>query len=317
MGMRAITSSGIIKNPDIPEVMEVIKNGESVWIDLTSPSEAEISTLSRIIPIHPLNLEDCLPNEELPKVDEFLEYTFLLIYGIDRSDGDINAKELDILISKNILITVHHVYHNSIEYVWKICEKEPAILKEGSDNIAYRIIDGIIDRIIPIMDFIDERIDGLEDKIIEESTEGVVEEILCLKRNILHLRRLLNPQRDVIYKLSRHENPYINSKVRIYFTDIHDHIYRLYEELESMRDISSSLLEAHRSNMSLKMNKVMQKLTIIATIFMPLTFIVGLYGMNFENMPELKIPWAYPAVLIFMFILSIGLYIYFKIKDWF
>jgi len=224
--------------------------------------------------------------------------------------------ELDIFCGKHFIVTVHLSPVKAITACQEKYERNPSLIRRSADFFLHSIIDVLIDSYFPILDYWDDRIDQVEDDILGEEGEDILTEMILIKRNILALRRSLAPQRDVINRLARREFPLISPQASIYFRDVSDHMMRIYNTLESYRDLVSSLFEVHISMISNKMNSIMQRLTIIATIFMPLTFIVGVYGMNFRYMPELRWKVGYLVVWTVMIILGVGMYVYFKRKDW-
>jgi len=256
--------------------------GKPFWVDVHQPSKEQLTALGRVFGFHEISLEDCEIYSEMPKVEEFNRYLFVVLHGhgFDKENQEFEHRELNLFLTPTALVTVHLDVHHSIEAIRAQVEKDPAILAAGADSLFFRLVDFLAERYLPLLEGWEDDLDDLEDRVLEGGADGIVEEVISFKRRVIGLRRSINPQREIFRLLCSHENPYISPQVRVYLRDTYDHMYRVHEELEGIRDMLTSLMDAYRSNLSVKMNEVMQKLTIIATIFMPLTFVVGLLGMN-------------------------------------
>lgn len=256
--------------------------GKPFWVDVHEPSKEQLAILGRVFRFHEISLEDCEIYSEMPKVEEFNKYLFVVLHGhgFDKDTQEFEHRELNLFLTETALVTVHLDVHHSIDAIRAQVEKEPTILAAGADSLFFRIVDFLAERYLPLLDEWEEDLDDLEDRVLAGGADGIVEEVIAFKRRVIGLRRSINPQREIFRLLSSHENAFVTPQVRVYLRDTYDHMYRVHEELEGIRDMLTSLMDAYRSNLSVKMNEVMQKLTIVATIFMPLTFIVGLFGMN-------------------------------------
>jgi magnesium transporter len=190
------------------------------------------------------------------------------------------------------------------------------IRKQGADYLAYSMIDSIVDHYFLIMERLGERFEDLEDSVVSNPEPGILPTIYNLKRDMLFLRKSVWPLREAISKMQRTDSPLVSEAIKIYLRDVYDHTIQVIENIETFRDMSASLLETYLSSLSNKLNEVIKLLTIISTIFIPLTFLAGLYGMNFRFMPELESPWGYPAVLILMLLVVVVMLIYFWRKKW-
>lgn len=299
-----------------------------LWLDIKDPAEEEFGLLSEVFDFHPLSIEDARKPQALPKIEEFRKYVLVVFHGISYNPkmGRIESKEIDIFMGRNFIVSVHSNSSNDIEEVMRDMEKKFHIMARGPDIILHRIIDYLIDRCFPLLAYFDREIDELEGMIIAGragKTQEIIRKMMTLKRHILKVKQSIEPQRLVINRLTREETPFISERGSIYFRDVYDHIMRFYMELETYRDIIASTFEAYVSvvsnrmaEASNRMNEVMKTLTVIATIFMPLTFIVGLYGMNFRFMPELSWQYGYYAVLAAIAVIAILMYIFFRRKGW-
>ena len=295
----------------------LLAEGKPFWVDVHEPSLEQLAILGRVFGFHEISLEDCEVYSEMPKVEEFNNYLFVVLHGhgFDKESQEFEHRELNLFLTKTALVTVHLDVHVSVETIRAQVEKDPAILSAGADSLFFRLVDFLAERYLPLLEEWEDDLDDLEDRVLEGGADGIVEEVIAFKRRVIGLRRSINPQREIFRLLCSHENPFVTPQVRIYLRDTYDHMYRVHEELEGIRDMLTSLMDAYRSNLSVKMNEVMQKLTIIATIFMPLTFVVGLYGMNVE-IPEAKVRHAYFFILGGMALLAYFMVRFFRRKKW-
>jgi magnesium transporter len=272
-----------------------------------------------------LAIEDCQSYSELPKIDEYENHIFIVIHSITdiNHDGRLEVSELDIFCGKNYIVTVHSNTVKAINLTKEKYNKNHILLSRGNDFLLHTLLDVMVDNYFSLLDYWDERTEDIERRILSNDITGILEEIIFIRRSITELRKSIAPQREVINKLAKRDFPYISKEAGLYFRDIYDHILRVYEMLETYRDMINSAFESYLSifsnrlsEMSNNMNKVMQKLTIIATIFMPLTFIAGIYGMNFHIMPE--IPWKYGYVYFWSLVVLIAIimFFYFKKQKW-
>jgi magnesium transporter len=289
-----------------------------VWVDLT-PKEKELKELQETFGFHALEIEDCKKFTALPKMDEFEDHLFLIFHRVfyDFETHHLSVKEVNFFLGKNYLVSVHQESLEKIKEMKKKIKANPLLMKSGPDLVMHEILDLFIDDYLPIIDHWDEVIEKLEEKIIEGQTKGMLKKITRIKRNIAHFKKSISPQRDILNKLIRRDSRFISEKAVIYYRDIYDHLMRAYNSLEANRDLITSVFEAYLSMISNEMNKIMQRLTIVATIFMPLTLIAGIYGMNFHYMPELSWEYGYFAVLLGMVFVGTGMWIYFSRKRMF
>lgn len=298
--------------------------GKSVlWIDIENFSKDELYALKDIFNLHHLAIEDCLKFVELPKIDDYKDYLFCVFHKIDfdPKKSSFKMEEIDFFLGKNFIITVHMKPSPIIaKQIEKILENG-CITGGSPDRLMHSIMDSMIDNYFPLLDHWDEYIIQLEHIISKGSSDSMSEKLLSLKRDFSKLRKSLNPQRDLISKLAKREYPLISEKSTMYFKDIQDHMFRIYSTLENYNDMATMIFDLYISSISLKLNEtsnklniVMQKLTLVSTIFLPLTFIASLYGMNFKHMPELDWEYSYYIVILFMTIISFWMYMFFRKK---
>lgn len=329
--VKMINSFSVSKNRktrrDIPiqEYSKTIADkGNVLWVDIKDPSKDELSALAGIFNFHPLAIEDTIRFVELPKIDEYDSHLFVVFHkvSLDIDTEKLNTQEIDFFLGKNFIVTAHRGDCEIIEQVIEKVIKDAGILKNGPDFIMYSIMDIAIDQYFPVLDKFDDKLVEIEENLVKSKTNGdIMEQLINIKRNFGVLKRSLNPQRDVISRLASHHYKLISAHTTLYFKDIYDHIFRIYSTLESYNDLATVIFDAYLSTISVKLNEtsnkmnyIMQKLTLVATIFMPLTFIASVYGMNFKHMPELEWSWSYYAVLALMGIISVWLFFFFKKK---
>ncbi|MFH1622460.1 MAG: magnesium/cobalt transporter CorA [Candidatus Omnitrophota bacterium] len=294
------------------------------WIDMDKPTEQELGLLSEVFNFHPLAIEECSQYTDLPKIDEFEDHVFIIVHGTwyESNSDEIKRPELDIFMGKNYVVTVHLDIIKTLITNMEKYSKSPQLLAKGSDFLLYNIIDSLVDNYFPLLDYWDDKIDELEDEVLKNNSKDIMSRLIDIKRKMLGLKRSIAPQRDVINKLARRDSPIISAKNVVYFRDVYDHIVRMHELLEANRELLTSIFEAYLSSVSNRMNEIMKRLTIVATIFMPLTLIAGIYGMNFNtqastlNMPELNWRYGYVFVILLMVFITVGMILYFKKRKW-
>ena len=295
-------NSNVEEGFSVEELPELLKNTQDIiWVDMERPTEAEEHrVLLDIFQFHPLTVEDCHENRHYPKVEEFPGYIYLIVHGVraDTSPDRFNTIELDAFLGSNYVITYHHDEFRSINNVKQQVRTSPVACQRGAAFLLHQILDQIVDYYSPVLDDFDLRIDKLESDIfnLKRPNNSILAEIMDLKRGVLRLRRISAKQKEVILRMSRGEFPVINQQVLPFYRDIHDHIVRVTDLAESYRDLISGALDAYLSVVSNRLNEVMKVLTIFSAVMLPLTFIAGVYGMNFDYMPELS--WHYGYFMV-------------------
>ena len=310
----------LVKDPSLATLKKMAKSPKNtVWIDLQDATDKEYEFLRSTFDFHPLSMDDCKQNIELPKIERFREYIFVVFHMVEysKSKREIEMVEIDAFLGKNYFVTEHKGEFHAVERLRKVLDTNHELMRKGPDFLLHNIIDYTIDQYLPLLDSWDEEIESLEDSIIAGETEGALEKLIDFRRSVSEMKRSIVPQRHTIYKLTKAgDYTVISEKVSHYFRDVYDHIQRAQGILESQRDLVSSAFQALSSHSSNKMNDIMKTLTLVATIMMPLTLIAGIYGMNFRNMPELAHPFGYLLVLFAMLIIGVGMIAYFKKKGW-
>jgi magnesium transporter len=293
-----------------------------LWVSLEDLSDDEAhEILAGIFQFHPLAIEDCISvGYQTPKIDDFGSYIFLITHAISSNGLNSleNTQELDIFLGTNFLVTSFRAKHlNATEYLWDRIIRDDRMNRNGSDFLCHAILDHLVDEYFPVIDQMEEEIEEIEDVVLENPDPEILARILELKHNILFFRRLVAPQREVMNRLSRDEFEMIDAKSRIYYRDIYDHLVRIQDLSESLRDIIGGVLDIYLNSTSLRLNTIMKALTVVSTIFLPLTFVAGVYGMNFQYMPEIYWRGGYLFVWVIFALIVGGMLYYFKKKKWF
>jgi magnesium transporter len=305
----------------VEQLPDLLKNeADVIWVDMEEPTEADERVLLEVFNFHPLTIEDCRENRHYPKIEEFPGYLYFIVHGVraDTSPDHFNTIELDGFLGRNYVITYHHDAFRSINNVKQLIRTSPVACKRGAPFLLYQILDQIVDFYSPVLDDFDERIDKLEDDIFTLKTPNneILAEIMDLKRGVLRLRRISSKQMEILYRMSRGEVALIDQQMLPFYRDIYDHLIRVTDLAENYRDLISGALEAYLSVISNRMNEIMKVLTIFSAIMLPLTFIAGVYGMNFEHMPELATRYGYFIVWGFMIFVATGMLSLFWKRGW-
>jgi magnesium transporter len=305
----------------VQQLPEILKNDSNiVWVDMEAPTLDDDQVLLNIFRFHPLTVEDCRANRHHPKVEEFPDYIYFILHAVrtDTSPDRFNTVELDGYLGRNFVVTYHHEKFAAIDRVRQSVRVSPVVCQRGAPFLLHQIIDNIVDDYLPVMDDFDERVNTLEDNIfsIRRPNDQILEEILALKRSLLRVKRISSKQLEVLYRMSHGQFQLINGPVLPFFRDIFDHLVRVTDLAENYRDLISSALEAYLSVVSNRLNQIMKVLTIFSAIMLPLTFIAGVYGMNFDYMPELHSRYGYYGVWGFMIVVAVGMLVLFWRRGW-
>lgn len=313
---------------ETPEECAPYLDTESVsWVDVQGlGSEDILQRLGKVFGLHPLVLEDVVNVPQRPKVEEYPEQVLMILRMVTpREDGQrFFSEQVSLILGKHHLLTVQEEpeYDCFGPVRERIRASKGTIRKQNADYLAYALLDAIVDGFFPVLEAYGEELEELEDEIVAHPTSRNLEKIHQLKRDLLAIRRAIWPQRDAINCLIRDQNPLISDEVRLYLRDCYDHIVQVLDMVETYREVASSLMDVYVSSVGNRMNEVMKVLTIISTIFIPLTFIAGVYGMNFDpqkpgNMPELELPYAYLVCWLVMLAIAAALILFFKRRGWF
>ncbi len=301
---------------DISELR--VEDQNVVWADVTDATSRDFEELAEEFGFHHLSIEDCRTEHQRPKVEEYPGYYFIVVYEAELAGPNdrLELRELNIFLGKNYLVTVHSRPIRAIETARRLWSEWSDRSEQGAGLLAYLLIDAIVDDYLPLLDVISERMDDLEDSIFGEFRPEAIEEIFSVKKKLLFLRRAITPLRDVFNTLLRREQPIFPRETHVYFQDVFDHLIRVADTVDTLRDMLSSTMDAYLSVSGNRMNLVMKRLTSISTILMSVTLIAGIYGMNFDKMPELKWRYGYIFALLSMVGVGLGLYTYLKKVKW-
>jgi len=298
-----------------------------LWVDFEGePPKVCEPILREIFGFHPLAVDDALAENHVPKVDDWGSYVYVVLHSIlfdtdEENSEHMDTMELDIFLGKNYVVTHHDYSIAAVGRVWGSCHRDERHLQKGADYLAYRLADELVADYMPAVEQIEELIDEIEDEVFDNPTSEMLEHIFGLKRVLLHLRRIMMPQREVLNKLARGDFPQIDSEARAFFRDVYDHLVRLNDIIESMRDLISGTMDTYLSVINNRMNDIMKTLTAIATLFMPLSFIAGFFGMNFfQPVAEWMKAWtgtpALVLTLLLMAVTPLGMLLWIKRRRW-
>ena len=290
------------------------------WINIDGIHQVDIiEKLGKSFDLHPLLLEDIMQTEQRPKLEDFGDYIFIVLKMLhwNEKENEVEAEQGSLILGSNFVISFQESPSDVFDPIReRMRNKKGRVRKMGADYLAYALIDAIVDNYFIIFEKLGEKIEGLEEELITNPTSETLQVIHSLKREMIFLRKSVWPLREVVSVLERGESPLILESTGIYLRDIYDHTIQVIDTVETFRDMISGMLDIYLSSISNRMNSVMKVLTIIATIFIPLTFIAGIYGMNFKYMPELEWRWGYFAVLALVGVIVVSMVGYFKSKKW-
>lgn len=304
----------------IAELMQYRDARSITWVIVEGLSNVEvIDEIGRLFSIHPLVLEDILNTNQRPKMEEFDDYLYIVSKALlwNADEQQVEYEQISILLVDKFVFVLKEKRDTMLLPVKeRIRSKKGKIRSNGPDFLVYVILDAIVDQYFAVQDALDEVTDELEEELLTDPEKDTLVKIQLVKRELIHIRRTISAMRELTSTILRSDTPLIDDRTLLYFRDISDHVLRVSESMESLRDMVSGLLDIYISSVSNKMNEIMKVLTVFASIFIPLTFLTGIYGMNFEYMPELKWRWAYPVLWSFMIAIPVILLVYFRRKKW-
>lgn len=308
------------------ELPALLREKDSViWVDLLGEHPEQIEEARRIMlevfHFHPLTVEDCFETRNQPKVEAFPNHFYFVVHGIkpgETGPGNFVTKELDGYLGDNYVVTYHDQRFRSIKAVKQQIRSSTFSCRRGAAYLLHQILDNIVDLYMPIVDDFDNEINKLEERVFDmkKSNTAILEEVMDLRRSVARLRRISARQLEVLYRISHGEFPQIPENVLPFFRDVHDHLLRISDLSESYRDLVGSLFDIHFAVIATRTNDVMKTLAVLSAIILPLSLIAGIYGMNFENMPELHSEHGYFITMLVMAIVAVVLLIYFWRRGW-
>lgn len=289
------------------------------WVDVGGVHKIDIlEAFGKQFNLHPLLLEDIANTDQRPKLDDYETYFFLVMKMLTTSDrGDILVEQVSFVLGRNYVLSFQEngtdVFHPVRD---RLRSGKGRLRQSGSDYLLHALIDAVVDRYFAVLEMLGERIELLQERVIADPKPDTLKDIHALKQQLLFVRRAVWPLREAINNLSRSDCPLLHEPTKVFFRDVYDHVVQIVDTIETLREMVSASLDIYLSSVSYRLNAVMRVLTVITTIFMPLTFIAGIYGMNFEYMPELKWPWGYAMALGLMGVVAIAMLIGFRRKKW-
>ena len=290
------------------------------WLNIDGSHQVELlEDIGRQLNIHPLVLEDILNTNQRPKLEDYDQYLFLKLNMLawNEISAQVDAEQISLLLGENYLVTFQDLEKDVFDPVRKrIREGKGRVTRSGADYLAYSLIDAVVDNYFFVLENLGEQIEVLEEELVIDPDPGTLHAIHDLKRELIFLRKSVWPLREVISGLERGESPLFEDSSLLYLRDAYDHIIQIIDTIETFREMASGMLDIYLSSISNRMNEVMKVLTIIATVFIPLSFVVGLYGMNFLYMPELKWKYGYAMVWGVIILTVTGMMAYFRRKKW-
>ncbi len=295
------------------------KSDEIVWLDLDGLSnESVLSAIKDLFTIHELTLSDIVNVPQRPKIEEQENYTIIITHMMSMNEEyEIDSEQISIVLGKNFVLTFQEKPGDVFESLRdRFRKSKGALRRSGTDYLAYALSDRIIDQYFPILEKYGDYLEDIEEELIVDPSKEILSEIYHARRQLLGLRRAIWPQREIFSSLIRDEFKNINKTTNTYFRDVYDHVIEIIDVVENYRELASGFMDVYLSSMSNKLNDVMKVLTVISTIFIPLSFFAGIYGMNFKYMPELEYEYSYPILIVVMIVLGGGMLLGFKKKGW-
>jgi magnesium transporter len=303
----------------VEKILKKLKDDRVNWINIDGLHDAAlIEKVQQHFNLHSLLIEDVL-NDQRPKAEEYEEYLFFTLKMLYRIEGNqIDYEQISFVLGDNFLISFQEKEGDLFDAFRDRIQKDLGrVRKKRADYLLYRLVDIIVDNYYQVLDCIGEQIEEIEDQLASNATEKTFKSIQDLKKELIYLRKVLYPLREALNRLVKGENTFVDDENIRFFSDVYDHVIHLTDSLDTYKDLTSSLMDIHINTQNNQLNKVIKVLTIISTIFIPLTFIVGVYGMNFEYMPELKWEYGYPMVWGIMGVIIMAMVSYFRFKKWF
>ncbi len=293
-------------------------SGGLFWLDLCGePIETVEPILRDIFAFHPLAIDDALRETHVPKIDNWGEAVYINVHGVElqREAIEVTTRELDIFLGANFLVTLHAEPIRALDRLWNNNRNDPRRLEHGPDHLLYDVLDLITSDYLPVVDELDDVIDRLEEEVFARPTQHTLNKIFSARHAILNLRRIIGPQREVLNRLARDDYPFVDAKDRVYFRDVYDHLVRLVDLNESLRDLIGGVLETYLSVIANRQSEIMKTLTITSVLMLPISFLAGFFGMNFADIPfdSVLLLWAAIASMI---ITPVVMLVWFRLRGW-
>jgi len=303
---------------NLSDFKDISSTSSVTWINVDGIHDASvIEKIGSLYEIHPLTLEDIANTDQRPKFEDYENYVVVMMKML-YYDSELHNEQLSVVLKNNVVITFQENHGGDAFYPIRkrLKEAKGRVRKYGADYLCYALIDAVVDSYFNILEVIGDKIELMDEQLIAEPTPDTLQVLHSMKREMIFLRKSVWPVRDMVNSLERSETTLIQPSTDVYLRDVHDHVIRVIETVENYRDLINGMMDIYLSSLSNKMNEVMKVLTIISTLFIPVTFIVGVYGMNFDYMPELRSPYGYGATWLVMLIIMMSLLYYFRRKKW-
>jgi magnesium transporter len=319
VNVHILDGSGYRRGDRLDEVPALIAAGARLWIDAEGLDDSLSPFLSDVLKLHPLAVEDILQEAPTPKVEDYGDYLYVVAHALVREGAEpeaLETVELDLVVNPNWLFTHHRGPSRAVDAAANELQRSPRPLERGTAFVAHAVLDHLVDYYLPLIDAFDDDVEEIEVLVVHRPSRDLLERLFRLKRSLQRLRRVAVHQREVLLRLSRGEFEELPEKSLPFFRDVYDHFVRVADLADGYRELLSGALDAYLSVLSNRMNEVMKALTLVATLFLPLTFIVGVYGMNFDHMPEVHWRFGYLFVWLLMASVSIGMLLWFRARKW-
>ena len=306
--------------PSVAELPALLDDPDVVvWVMLGAPEKQTQAVLSDVFGFHPLVIEDALGFANTPKIEDYGDYLYIIFHGLKAGceiSGEVETTDLDVFLGPRFVVTHEGREVPAVAKVRQRVRADPRVLGRGASSVVHELFDDMIDRFLPLMDRLDDQVDELESAILRGAQPRMLERIFNLKHALQRLKRIGIHQREILLRLSTTDIPWIPRAQKPFFRDVYDHFVRVIDQTDGYREMVSSSLDAHLSMQSHRMNEIMKVLTMISTIMLPLNFIAGLYGMNFDQMPGLHWRYGYQAAWVVMIVVGFSMYTFFRRRHW-
>lgn len=308
------------QNASLQKCLQFLQTSAVTWINICGIDDIQtIELVGRRFGLHPLLLEDIMSSGQRSKLDDYKDTLYIVVKMLTYNEEkqQVEDEQVSLVLGKNYLISFLESKNNIFAPIYdRLRPQNSRIREKGADYLCYALIDCLVDNYFLILEKVDGKLERLEEELIQQPTPYTLQKIQHTKREITLLRKSVWPMREVISNFRRIETPLIQDSTKLYLHDVYDHTIQAIDAIESFRDIAGGMLDIYLSNISQRLNEIMKVLTVITTIFVPLTFVASIYGMNFDNIPELHNPYGYYGVLSVMAVITLGMLFYFKKKDW-
>jgi len=309
----------IISGTDVEKILAIPEKRQTVWIHVSGLHDPNIiEALGKQYNIHSLVLEDILNTSQRPKVEAYDTCLFMVLKNFRNAEnGNVSGEQVSIVLTPKVILSFQESDADIFEPVKRrIRNRTGRIYRMGGDYLAYALADTVVDNYFMVIERLEAEIEDAEECLMDEPVLDTLHTIYNLKRNILALWRSVWPLRDFAFKLEKTDSPFVDGSIRIYLRDLYDHVVQITDSVENLREVGASLLDLYHSSISNRMNEVMKVLTIISTIFIPLSFVAGVYGMNFKYMPELDFRWGYFIIWGILVTIAFAMIAFFRRKNW-